>query len=174
MELVYETHSLTEDNERGLATGWLPGRLSEVGREQARLLGDRRRDDGLAAIFSSDLLRARRTVEIAFRDVSIPVFFDWRLRECDYGAMNGGPITELDRRSHFDVPYPHGESWREAIARIESSVRDVMLRWQGSRVLIVGHMATHWGLDHLLLGRSIEELEAAPFAWQEGWEYRST
>jgi hypothetical protein len=27
--LVYETHSITEDNERGIATGWLPGRLSE-------------------------------------------------------------------------------------------------------------------------------------------------
>jgi hypothetical protein len=32
-------------------------------------------------------------------------------------------------------------------------------------------MATHWGLDHLLLGTSIEDLVDAPFEWQEGWEY---
>ena len=28
IKLVYETHSLTLDNERGFATGWLPGELS--------------------------------------------------------------------------------------------------------------------------------------------------
>ena len=28
IELVFETHSITEDNELGRATGWLPGRLS--------------------------------------------------------------------------------------------------------------------------------------------------
>ena len=49
IELVYETHSTTTDNEMGVATGWLPGRLSEAGRELARALGERRRDDGLAA-----------------------------------------------------------------------------------------------------------------------------
>jgi hypothetical protein len=34
IELVYETHSVTEDNERGVATGWLParGKLAAGGR----------------------------------------------------------------------------------------------------------------------------------------------
>jgi glycolate oxidase iron-sulfur subunit len=40
IELVYETHSLTLDNERGFATGWLPGELSPNGRELARELGE--------------------------------------------------------------------------------------------------------------------------------------
>jgi hypothetical protein len=35
IELVFETHSTTEDNEQGRATGWLPGRLSDRGRLQA-------------------------------------------------------------------------------------------------------------------------------------------
>jgi broad specificity phosphatase PhoE len=41
IELVFETHSTTEDNELGRATGWLPGRLSEQGRVQALQLGQR-------------------------------------------------------------------------------------------------------------------------------------
>ena len=45
VEIVYETHATSEDNEAGIATGWLPGRLSTHGREQARELGERRRDD---------------------------------------------------------------------------------------------------------------------------------
>jgi alpha-ribazole phosphatase/probable phosphoglycerate mutase len=32
VELVYETHSTTTDNESGTATGWLPGRVESGGR----------------------------------------------------------------------------------------------------------------------------------------------
>ena len=39
----------------GQATGWLPGELSPDGRDQARELGERRRDAD--AVFSSDLGR---------------------------------------------------------------------------------------------------------------------
>ena len=65
-KIVFETHSLTEDNEAGLATGWLSGRLSATGREYAVALGSGRRADGLAAVFSSDLGRAVETAAIAF------------------------------------------------------------------------------------------------------------
>jgi CO/xanthine dehydrogenase FAD-binding subunit len=59
IEVVFETHSITEDNEQGRATGWLPGRPSPQGRELARELGLRRQDDGIGAVFSSDLRRER-------------------------------------------------------------------------------------------------------------------
>ena len=59
IELVFETHSITVDNELGKATGWLPGRLSDRGRTLAKRLGDRRADDGIAAVFTSDLARGR-------------------------------------------------------------------------------------------------------------------
>jgi 2,3-bisphosphoglycerate-dependent phosphoglycerate mutase len=49
VSVVFETHSITVDNERGVATGWLPGELSERGRDLSRELGRRRADDGLAA-----------------------------------------------------------------------------------------------------------------------------
>jgi len=54
VELTYETHSTTEDNEAGIATGWLPGRLSAQGRAQAVELGQRRRDGGYAVVFTAD------------------------------------------------------------------------------------------------------------------------
>ena len=73
IEIVYETHSTTEDNEQGRATGWLPGRLSDAGRNNAVALGQRRDDDGLTAIFVSDLQRAIETVEVAFAGSGIPV-----------------------------------------------------------------------------------------------------
>ncbi|TMK80403.1 MAG: histidine phosphatase family protein [Actinobacteria bacterium] len=96
IEVVFETHSMTIDNETGIATGWLPGRLSETGRGLARSLGERRRDDGLAVVFTSDLARALETAEIAFGSSGIPVREDWRLRECNYGELNGRRVAEID------------------------------------------------------------------------------
>jgi broad specificity phosphatase PhoE len=173
IELVFETHSTTEDNERGIATGWLAGRLSEAGRENARQLGLRRRDDGIAAVFVSDLARAVETATIAFDGVDIQQLRDWRLRECDYGRLNGAPVTQVhDRAAYVDDPYPSGESWTQAAERVGRFVDDLVLRWEGQRVLVIGHVATRWGLEHRLLGRTIHDLATEPFGWQEGWEYR--
>jgi alpha-ribazole phosphatase/probable phosphoglycerate mutase len=174
IELVYETHSLTEDNDAGIATGWLPGRLSARGRELARQLGQRRGGDGIAAVFSSDLARAAETAAIAFGQTTIPVLHDWRLRECDYGQRNGMPAAELHagRLGHLDVPYPGGESWRQAVARAGRFLGDLPPRWSGQRVLVIGHVATRWGLDHFIDGIPLEQLAVEDFAWQEGWEYR--
>ena len=174
IELVYETHSLTLDNERGCATGWLPGELSPHGRELARELGERRRDDGIAAVFASDLRRAVETVEIAFGGSAIPIHQDARLRECDYGELNGAPAADVAavRARHVDTPFPAGESYRQVVERTAEILGDLRRDWDGRRVCVIAHSANRWALDHLLHGTPLEELVDAPFAWREGWEYR--
>jgi 2,3-bisphosphoglycerate-dependent phosphoglycerate mutase len=173
MQIVFEKHATSEDNERGIATGWLPGALSALGRRQAAELGTRRANDGIAAVFSSDLARAVQTASIAFQATGIPILLDWRLRECDYGDLNGSPAAELraHRAGHIDQPYPGGESWRQATARVAAFAADLPSRWSGQRVLVIGHIATHWGLEHLMLGTPLEELAARAERWQPGWEY---
>ena len=42
---------------------------------------------------------------------------------------------------------------------------------EGTRVLVIGHVATRWALDHVLNGEPLERLIEADFAWQEGWMY---
>lgn len=174
IEIVFETHSTTEDNETGFATGWLPGRLSAAGCRQAREIGNRRREDGLAAVFTSDLSRAIETSDVAFEGTAIPMFRDWRLRECNYGDWNGapGPQVHGNRSAWIDRPYPGGESWRQATERVARAIADIRGLFDGKRVLVIGHIATRWGLEHVVHGRSVEDLAAETFQWQEGWEYR--
>lgn len=174
IDVVFETHSLTTDNEQGIATGWLPGRLSKAGRGFARALGERRRDDGLATVFTSDLARAVETAELAFEGSGLPVRRDRRLRECDYGELNGRPVSEIDaeRLLHLDDPFPGGESYRQVADRVRYFLNDLSPEFDGLRVLLIGHAATRLSLDHLLLGIPLEELVGAPFEWQEGWTYR--
>ena len=167
--VVYETHSTSEHNEAGIATGWLGGALSTAGRAQAIELGERRRDDGIELVVASDLWRAVETAAIAFEGSGIPLRVDWRLRECDYGRLTGMPRTVLDeqRVRRVDEPWPGGESWRQAVARVSSFLDEV----RGERVLLIGHVATRWALDHRVNGRPLEELAAEEFDWQPGWEY---
>ena len=110
----------------------------------------------------------------AFGGSAVPVLHDWRLRECDYGECNGMPVVELHagRRVHLDQPYLCGESWRQAVARVGRFLNDLPLRWQGQRVLVIGHVATRWALDHYLSDVRLEDLIEQDFAWQEGWEYQ--
>jgi len=172
-EIVFETHSWTEDNEIGRATGWLAGRLSQRGRELAEELGNRRRDDGITAVFTSDLFRAVETTNIAFGRSELPILHDWRLRECNYGLLNGMPAGELHRckRQYLDQPYPEGESWRQAVVRVGGFVEDVQSYWSGQRVLVIGHVATKWAFDELIDGVPLPHQIDAPFEWREGWEY---
>ncbi|GAA0907460.1 histidine phosphatase family protein [Virgisporangium aurantiacum] len=175
IEIVFETHALSEDNEWGIATGWLPGRLCERGRVNAADMGRRRRDDGIAAVFASDLRRATETAEIAFDGTDIPVLYDWRLRECDFGTRNGSPAADVkaDRLDYCDRPYPGGESHAQAIARVVRFLADLPTRWAGQRVMVIGHLATYRALEHATTGGTVRELVAADFEWRaHGWEYR--
>jgi 2,3-bisphosphoglycerate-dependent phosphoglycerate mutase len=101
------------------------------------------------------------------------VLLDWRLRECDYGDRNSGPAGQhsQDRAQFIDEPYPGGESWRQATARVGRFLGDLPTRWEGRRVLVIGHVATRWAMDHYLAGVALEALAVSDFDWQAGWEY---
>jgi broad specificity phosphatase PhoE len=113
------------------------------------------------------------TATLAFDGCGLPILHDWRLRECDYGERNGMPaaLVHAQRLANLDTPYPGGESWRSAVMRVGRFLGDLQLRWQGQRVLVIGHVATRWGLDHFINGERLDDLITADFAWKEGWEY---
>jgi alpha-ribazole phosphatase/probable phosphoglycerate mutase len=173
IELVYETHAISTHNERGIATGWLPGELSEQGRELARELGRRRRDDGITVVFSSDLRRAVETAEIAFAGSGIPVQQDERLRECNYGDLNGGSAAGVAavKLSRIETPFPNGESYLDVVVRTREFLADLVSDHDGERVLLIAHSANRWAIEHLLEGRPLADLIQEQYEWQPGWEY---
>lgn len=173
VEIVYETHSISDHNEAGIASGWLPGELSALGRELAAELGTRRRDDGLAAVFSSDLRRAVQTAEIAFAGSAVPLLRDRRLRECHYGDLDGMPVSMLEGRRgrHIDDPWPGGQSYREVVEQTRDFLADLAAEWDGRKVLLIAHSANRWALQHLLEGIPLTELVDRPFSWRPGWTF---
>ena len=173
VHIVFETHSISIDNERRIATGWLPGALSETGRQLAREMGQRRLGEPITAVFASDLHRAVETAELAFGNSGIPIYHDARLRECNYGDWNGMSVDQLEaeRARHLDEPFQNGESYRQVIDRVRSFLDELRRTRDGAEIIVIGHSATRWALDHLLKGTPLEDLVAVPFNWQPGWRY---
>lgn len=171
--IIYETHATSLDNERGLASGHYDVDLSALGEQQARELGQRHREEPPDVVFCSDLRRAYRTAEIAFASRTIPIVKDARLRELDYGDWTRRPGKEVnaERANRVTEPFPNGESYMEVMDRMRSFLADLQQKYDGKRVLIIGHIATHFGLDYWINGRSLEQLVQERFVWQPGWRY---
>jgi len=173
VEIIFETHSTSVDNEAGVASGWRDPPLSAKGREQAQELGERHRGELVDAVFPSDLRRAVETAEIAFPSGAVPTYRDRRLRESDYGTMTGALPEEIDadRPNRIETPFPEGESLLDVVARVRDFIGDLARDWDGKHVVIIGHRATLLAFEHLLGGASLEEAAAASFEWQPGWRY---
>lgn len=56
MKITYFVHSITKDNEQGLATGWMQGELSEEGIKRAKVLTAELTTRKFDAVFCSLLL----------------------------------------------------------------------------------------------------------------------
>jgi broad specificity phosphatase PhoE len=124
------------------------------------------------AVNFSDLQRAYKSAEIGFGN-KWPIIQDARLRECNYGDLTQHPSSEVDveKPKRIQIPFPNGESYEQTTARMKSFLEDLLKNYNAKRVMIIGHRATQYGLDHLIDGIPLEQLTSSHFKWQPGWEY---
>lgn len=172
MKIYFVTHSTSKDNEEKIASGWRDAELSKLGIQQAKELGERFQDIEVDLICCSDLTRAVDTVSIAFGD-KIPVIADRRLRELNYGDFNGKPVEIVNQMKDKRIkePFPNGESYEQAIARIHDFFREIKSDHLEKVALVVGHRATQLGLETLAGDKTIRDYLNRPFKWQPYWEY---
>lgn len=88
-------------------TAWNAGRriqgqidipLSALGHAQARATANALKDEGFAAIYSSDLLRARQTAEATAHLAGLPLQLAPGFRERHYGIFQGLTYAECEAR----------------------------------------------------------------------------
>jgi len=141
-------HGETDWNAAGRWQGQTDVPLNPRGREQAREVAGRLRSVGLAAIASSDLLRARATAEIVAAELGLAVsHLDAALRERRFGCFEG--LTREEVAARFPDAWeryvadpgpapPGGESREELLGRLLPAVASAANRLPGP-VLVVMH-----------------------------------
>lgn len=171
--IIFEAHGTTFDNEAHLSSGHNDVALSPLGEQQSKEMGERYKNDHFDAVFVSDLQRAVRSAEIGFGN-KWPIIKDARLRECDYGDLTQKPseMVDVEKIKRINIPFINGESYIQTTARMKSFLEDLLKNYNSKRVMIIGHRATQYGLDHLINGIPLEQLTSTHFKWQPGWEYK--
>jgi phosphoserine phosphatase len=148
-KLILIRHGETLWNREGRCQGFSDIALNDAGEEQARALARALRDSPLAAVYASDLVRARKTAEIIAAPHRLPVAVDPRLRELNQGDMEGKSLTSLltdfpDQlalwmRTPADVTMPHGESMRSLAQRVHAALDNIASLHPEHTVAIVSH-----------------------------------
>ena len=170
--IIFEAHGTTFDNEAKLASGFNDIALSPLGEQQSKEMGKRHENENFDAIFCSDLQRSYKSAEIAFGD-KYPIIKDSRLRECDYGDLTQKPRIEVEAEkiARIHIPFPNGESYEQTTTRMKDFLNSLFEKYNGKKILIIGHRATQYGLDNLINGIPLHQLVSAKFVWQPGWRY---
>lgn len=178
VELIYFVHGTTTDNELGLCTGWNPGELSPLGIRQSKELAGLIDVDSFDVVFCSDLKRAVDSAELVFENSNASIVLDWRLRECNYGGLNGaseekrGPIS-----AYIETPFPNGESYKDVELRMRSFVNFLLENYAGEKVAVVAHQAPQLALEVIVNKKTWEQVikedwrGKTPKAWRPGWVY---
>jgi probable phosphoglycerate mutase len=127
--------------------------LNTTGRRQAAMLADRLTEAHdlapFAAIYSSDLGRARETADAAARQIGQPTQIEAGLRERHYGVLSTLTPDEMavqhpqafQHWSERNVDYvlPGGESLRGFNARAMSTLTELAERHRGKQLIVVAH-----------------------------------
>lgn len=173
MQIIFESHATTTDNEAGLSSGWNDVDVSEFGHQNIRDLRARYTENLPEIVFCSDLVRSYRTAAIAFEGTGVSLVVDKRLRECDYGDLTQAPKAEVEKQKaqRINTPFPNGQSYNDTIAQMQSFLDDLK-NFDAETVMIIGHRATQYGLETLLNGRPLEIVVTEPWSWQPGWSYQ--
>jgi probable phosphoglycerate mutase len=179
-DIYIVTHPEATHHVDGVVGGWFDSDLTERGSIQAEAiaasLATRVRGTSVE-IFSSDLLRSRRTAETIAKRLGASVTIDSDLREKSYGEAEGKDQSWLKERS---IPLPefgerlrHDEGIAGAETRMDLATRAYrvmrrILESPGEQQVLVTHGGTTTLLIAAWIGRPIDAAGLVQFKVSAG------
>jgi broad specificity phosphatase PhoE len=126
--------------------------LSEDGKEQARLLGERLASEPIAQVFCSPFRRTLVTAQHVAKPHGLAPRGDDALREIHHGHWEGLARKDVEKRfpgefeaweaDPFTYAPPGGESGVRVMARALPAIRAIVESHAGETVVVVSHKAT--------------------------------
>ncbi|MDX2484703.1 MAG: histidine phosphatase family protein [Pseudodonghicola sp.] len=130
---VLVRHGQTDANRDGRIAGRIEAQLTPAGRSAACALSDWSWPRNLV-LFASPQQRARDTARLGFPGRT-PVVLEG-LRERDWGAFEGRPVSELPPREQTP---PAGEAWLDLLQRVAAAITAAQAQGAGGLPVLVAH-----------------------------------
>jgi broad specificity phosphatase PhoE len=113
-------------------------------------------------IFSSDLMRAKETAEIAGDILEVAPIYDKRLREIDFGRFNSSPAAKFEeyfknKTERVNKAVPEGENYQDVFKRVADFFGEINNKYKDKNILIIGHQLPLFFLEGFSKGFSLEE-----------------
>ena len=167
-------HGETAWNVDSRIQGQLDVPLNEIGRWQAHRLALAVSDEGIDAVYASDLLRAMQTAQAVASGTGREIVTDAGLRERGFGVFEGLTYAEIQqrypemserwRRRDPTFGAPGGETLRDFFDRSVATVTRLALAHPGQTIAVVSHGGV---MDALYRAAARVALDA-PRSWQLG------
>ncbi len=167
-------HCETKANAEKKLQGHIDIDINEFGAKQLQALTERFKSIDLDAVFTSPLLRARKTAKAVAGDKNIPVNALESLIELNCGVYEGMPYAEIGEKfaDFFDIWFnrpwdfapENGEKMTDAYERIWQAVTDIVKSHKDQNVAIVSHGAIIRCLLCKALKNDITKLCELPFS----------
>lgn len=184
-QLMLIRHAETLWNRERRMQGQTDTALSDTGRAQAAALGARLAGTAIAALYSSDLARARDTARAIAQRTGRDIVTDARLRERRFGIFEGLTAVEMSERhpeawQRFQSRDPDyvipggGECAREFHERSLACLIEIAERHEGDEVAVVTHGLVLDALYRAAHGMTLEAPRPVPLlnASLNGFGYR--
>jgi broad specificity phosphatase PhoE len=145
MKLIIVRHGETEDNAKKIIQGQNPGKLSALGKEQAKKVASRLKNEKIDFIYCSDLGRAKETlVPIVESHQNIPTIYEPMLRERKFGVFDGKTMKDYkqakDAANDRKWRPENGENFYDVKRRIRKFLKHLLKNHSGNdTILIITH-----------------------------------
>lgn len=175
MRLTITRHGQTVENTQGILQGQTHGRLSTLGKEQAKLLAKRLSKEHFDIIYASDLRRVKQTVSPLLKyHPKTKLIYTKTLRERSFGPLEGMCSRNID----FEHEELHGalsgktngETKEQFYNGIKKFLTEIRSKHHGKSVLVIAHGGVKVAFMAILNRIPIKDLQE----YKEGSPYRNT
>ncbi len=166
MQLFIIRHGKTDWNFQKRIQGQTDIPLNEEGIKQAKQAKEILHHENIHIIFSSPLTRAKQTADIINEDAKVPIRYDKRIIERNFGKFEGITKQDISNEEIEDLwrynkpkQYLQAESVQDFYSRIFDFMEEIRKNYTDKNVLLVIHRAVAIAVNAYCEGTLPEDID---------------
>ena len=152
MSIFVIRHGKTDWNTLSKIQGQSNIELNEIGIKQAEEVRDKIEKKNIDLIICSPLDRTKQTAEIINKNLKLPIKYNDKLKERNFGIYEGKTSKEVEKweeilKYHQNEEVKQGEKIQDFFGRVFESLEEIEKNYKDKNVLLVTHGGVARAID---------------------------